>query len=681
MDRDDHKKRSDIAYNVAVVKMEQGRIEEAFEYYNVAIEADPSNFQALNNLGALCKETGQVEKAITYYKQAINVDAGFRIGYKNISVAYNDLGSQCFSQDKNVEQAIFYFKKALKYNIDLNDAYYNLGVVYSSKGSREEAIRYYKYCVEVCPDYINAHNNLGAVHKELNQFIEAENCYLSALEIDPNFPAANNNIAVIYSMQGRVREATTHLETAIRVNPEYGTAFNMMGSIKRDIMKSAEAIGFFMKAAELEPFERGPMDNMLLVMNDIYGLDEELIFKTHDDWGKSFSQRYEQLPDPQTSLDVNKILKVGYVSADMSTHSVAYFSEVFLRDMDPQQVQLFIYSNSPVIDHTTRRLMSYPNLTWRQIEVLSSVEAASLIRKDEIDILIDLAGHTGGNRLDIFAHKPAPVQITCVGYPNTTGLPQIDYRITDEFVDPANTSQKFSENLIRISGGTFLCYIPTSPHPEISKIAPVSVNHYITFGSFNNAAKMNDQVFNLWVQVLLAVPNSRLLLKCKAFASAEVKSELHAKIQALGVDESRVILMGHKGEVKEHLLLYNSIDIALDTFPYAGTTTTVEAMFMGVPVVTLKGKSHSQNVGVSLLNSVGPLVSDLIAENEDHFVEIAVKLAQNEKRIGDIHAHLRDHLLASRLCDTSKYIKNTMALYRDVWNVYCDSRSKNRISS
>lgn len=308
------------------------------------------------------------------------------------------------------------------------------------------------------------------------------------------------------------------------------------------------------------------------------------------------------------------------------------------------------------------------------------MEAASLIRRDQIDILIDLAGHTGGNRLDVFAHKPAPVQITCVGYPNTTGLPQIDYRITDEFADPPTTTQKFSEKLIRIAGGTFLCYIPTSPHPEISKFAPVSVYRYITFGSFNNAAKMNDEVFNLWVRVLLAVPNSRLLLKCKAFASSEVKAELHAKIEALGIEESRVILMGHKGEVKEHLLLYNSIDIALDTFPYAGTTTTVEAMFMGVPVVTLKGKSHSQNVGVSLLTSVGPLVSDLIAENEDHFVEIAVKLAQNEKRVGEIHANLRDHLLSSRLCNTSEYIKNTMALYRDVWNVYCERKSKNQSS-
>lgn len=310
--------------------------------------------------------------------------------------------------------------------------------------------------------------------------------------------------------------------------------------------------------------------------------------------------------------------------------------------------------------------------------VMSSQEAASLVRADQIDILIDLAGHTGGNRLDVFAHKPAPVQITCVGYPNTTGLPQIDYRITDEFVDPPSTTQKFSEKLIRIAGGTFLCYIPIFPHPEISRIAPVSANRYITFGSFNNAAKMNDQVFNLWVRVLLAVPNSKLLLKCKAFASAEVKAELHAKLESLGVEESRVILMGHKGEVREHLLLYNSLDIALDTFPYAGTTTTVEAMFMGVPVVTLKGKNHAQNVGVSLLTSVGPIVSDLIAENENQFVEIAVNLARDENRIGYIHANLRDSLLASRLCNTSEYIKNTMALYRDVWNIYCDSKTNSK---
>lgn len=302
---------------------------------------------------------------------------------------------------------------------------------------------------------------------------------------------------------------------------------------------------------------------------------------------------------------------------------------------------------------------------------MSSLDAARLVLEDEIDILVDLAGHTGGNRLDVFAHKPAPLQITCVGYPNTTGLPQMDYRITDEYADPVTTTQRFSEKLIRIAGGSFLCYTP-GLNPEIAATPPVARNQYVTFGSFNNAAKMNDRVFELWAKVLLAVPGSRLILKCKAFASEEVKEDLLERLDRLGLTPDRVLLLSHKGEVLDHLLLYNSIDIALDTFPYAGTTTTVEALYMGVPVVTLKGDNHAHNVGLSLLHSIGPLVSDLIATDDDAFVAKAVALSQDPGRIAHIHANLRPTLLASRLCDRDEYIGHMMKIYRQVWADWCD---------
>jgi predicted O-linked N-acetylglucosamine transferase (SPINDLY family) len=306
--------------------------------------------------------------------------------------------------------------------------------------------------------------------------------------------------------------------------------------------------------------------------------------------------------------------------------------------------------------------------------VLSSVDAALLILEDEIDILVDLAGHTGGNRLDVFAHKPAPVQITCVGYPNTTGLPQMDYRITDEYADPLSTTQQFSEELVRIGSGSFLCYTP-GLQPEIASTPPIARNQYVTFGSFNNAAKMNERVFELWAKVLLAVPKSRLVLKCKAFASEEVKEELLARLARLGLSTDRVLLLSHKGEVLDHLLLYNSIDIALDTFPYAGTTTTVEAMYMGVPVVTLRGENHAHNVGVSLLTSVGPLVQDLIAQDENEFVAKAVELSRDEARIARIHANLRTALLQSRLCDRHEYIRHIMHIYRQAWGSWCDKNA------
>jgi predicted O-linked N-acetylglucosamine transferase (SPINDLY family) len=210
--------------------------------------------------------------------------------------------------------------------------------------------------------------------------------------------------------------------------------------------------------------------------------------------------------------------------------------------------------------------------------------------------------------------------------------------------------------------------------PEIASQPPVAKNKFVTFGSFNNAAKMNERVFALWAKVLLAVPNSRLLLKCKAFASKEVKEELQERLDRMGLDPDRIQLLGHNGEVLDHLLLYNKLDIALDTFPYAGTTTTVEAMYMGVPVVTLKGSNHAHNVGLSLLRSVGPLVSDLIAEDEEAFVAKAVALSKDEARIARIRAELRPAMLASRLCDCDGYIKHVMQIYRQIWGDWCDAQ-------
>jgi len=371
------------------------------------------------------------------------------------------------------------------------------------------------------------------------------------------------------------------------------------------------------------------------------------------------------------------VLKIGYISADFNTHSVSYFASVLLSHADPIQTKIYCYYNNFNIDQTTNRMkaMLKPGSVWRQIEMMGSEEAGKLIQKDEIDILVDLAGHTGGSRLDIFARKPAPIQITWIGYPNTTGLPELDYRFTDENADPSiGIDQKFTEKLVRLPG-CFLCYTPAPTHPASITVTPYLSNGYITFGSFNNFAKINIDVIKLWSKVVVSVPGSKLLLKCKPFACETVLTRVYKEFESFGVTKDRLILLAHLQGVKDHLSAYSRLDIALDTFPYAGTTTTVESLFMGVPVITLKGRNHAHNVGVSLLKSI-PAVSHLIANSTDEFVEIAIKLSSGIEELAILRDNLRENFLSSRLCNKEEYMEGVHHAFRTIWKDYVQSKSQ-----
>lgn len=590
------------------------------------------------------------------------------MAYKNLAIAYNDYAST-IKMAGQVEESIQFYEKALEYYVTLPDAYYNLGCVYMETGRSDKAIPYYEKAILYYPKYLNAINNLATIHKEKGNFDKAVELYQQALSIDPAFPLANNNLAVVYSMQGKIIDAFKCLQRAIQSDPNYASAYNMMGTVCRDEGHSDKAIAYFEKAFKLDPKLRGAAHNKLLVMNDVPELDNETIFQAHYAWGKAFSSGYGNLPLTIAKDSKKQLLRVGYVSSDFCTHSVSYFTEVLLSHNDSQQVKIYMYYTGGTKDHTTERLMDY-DCVWRDLYEKEALPAATTIANDEIDILVDLAGHSGSNRLDIFAHKPAPIQITWIGYPNTTGLPEMDYRVTDANADPLDTTQKFTEELIRLPG-SFLCYTPGPHHPPVAP-SPYEENGYVTFGSFNNFAKINTVVLELWTQVLLAVPNSHLYMKCKPFSDEAIRNRAMEEIMAFGIDQSRIHLVGHVQEVKNHLSLYSKIDIALDTFPYAGTTTTVESIYMGVPVVTLKGHNHAHNVGVSLLRSV-PSITHLIAENDEEFVSKAVALANDLEKLKNIRKGLRQDLLSSRLCDRSSYMKNVMEMYRNVWEKYCSS--------
>ena len=375
-------------------------------------------------------------------------------------------------------------------------------------------------------------------------------------------------------------------------------------------------------------------------------------------------------------------LRIGYLSADFFVHSVSYFIEAPLTYRDRTSMHVSCYSNVARKDKKTSFFEKMCD-TWRSIHDKNSKEVADMVRRDRIDILIELTGHTAGNRLDVMALHPAPVQMTWIGYPNTTGLPAIDYRITDSIVDPPNTTQKYTETLLRLPG-PFLCYTPPPDAPTVTN-TPALKNGYITFGSFNNLAKVNARVLAVWCAILHSVPFSRLLMKCKPFASPTVVAKMHAKFAAFGIPSTRVDLISLLPTTTEHLDAYAAVDVSVDTFPYAGTTTTCEALFMGVPVISLHKAEpplHAHNVGATLLSRIGAepgqvgmeagLGPLLIAESEREYVDMAVRLCADVSRLQSIRQGMRERMLRSSLCQGKQFVEQLELLYRKAWETHCD---------
>jgi predicted O-linked N-acetylglucosamine transferase (SPINDLY family) len=407
--------------------------------------------------------------------------------------------------------------------------------------------------------------------------------------------------------------------------------------------------------------------NYLLTRHYIYCSNPEENLDAHLEWVERhvvrkevFRRQEDHVPDP------NKKLRVGYVSPDFRTHSVAYFLDPLFQNHDTNVFDVYCYSDVSVPDVTTRRLRNNVKI-WRDTSSLGSSELVRLIRGDGIDLLVDLSGHTAGNRLMAFAEKPAPVQVTWLGYPDTTGLDVMDYRITDLYADPVGSEKYYSEHLVRLEG-CFLCYEPPGEAPAVV-VNPAAASRSLTFGSFNNRAKINCDVIKLWADILRKLPHARLLIKNPGLTDKAVCADLRGQFIRRGIEAERVVLKGVSATTVEHLEEYHNIDIALDTFPYNGTTTTCEALWMGVPVLTLSGGCHAGRVGRSLLSAVG--LDDWVAETEKEYVDHAVAYANSPDALVRLRASMRQRMADSVLCDGKIFTAKLESVYRSMWVDWC----------
>ncbi len=597
-------------------------------------------------------EEGYSDQAIALYSDILSMyPDNYELRFK-LARVYRNSGwtEEAVSLLRNMPQQSHFYA----------DALFELGMILVNRRDFTGGAECFARLLELNDRHIESHNNLALCLLELSRLEEAYRHFSRAIELAPGNAETYNNIGNLFARCWRLAESGEQYQRAIALKPDYAEAYNNLGRIADFEGRLADAVELYRTALKLRPSYRAAADNLLFALNysDTYSpvqvRDEHLrLAYVYDGPAVDLTSLRQQRQD-------NKI-RVGYVSADFKSHSVGFFIEPVLNRHNRDEFEIFCYDQATVPDATTCRMMK-SGWTWRAVYGLTDSEMAAQIRADAIDVLVDLSGHSDGNRLGVFAQRPAPVQVTWLGYPNTTGLKQIGFRLTDELADPPGmTDHLYAESLVRLPR-SFLCYNPPESAPEVALLP----GEPFTFCCFNNYPKISDTVLRLWVRILQAVPDARLLLKSGPLGDPGVRSRLTGRFADLGIDPSRLVLDGFALCREEHLQRYGACHIALDTYPYNGTTTTCEALWMGVPVVTLAGPTHASRVGVSILNNAG--LPELVALDFDQYVEIAVTLANAPARLLTYRQSLREQLFNSQLMDATAFTAGLEQAYRRVCN-------------
>ncbi len=531
-----------------------------------------------------------------------------------------------------------------------------------------EAEVHFRHAVAVKPDFHEGWDNLAYCLKTQNRLLEAIGCHEKVVSIAPSYAVGWYNYGLTLSLSGRPFEALSRHELAIAADHKYALARFGRAQALQQIGRIDEAVLEYERFLALEPRHHEARSYRLFALHYQPDVPREKLFAEHVAFGRLLD------PAPRVAFtnpsNPTRRLRIAMLSPDLREHACAYFIEPLLRHLDREQFEIYLYHDHFREDAVSARLKSHAEV-WRNFVGQPAALVEKTIRADSPDILIDLAGHTGLNRLPLFARRLAPVQATYLGYPDTTGVPAMDYRFTDAVADPEGIADKFAtEQLVRLAGSAWT-YAPSADAPEVAP-APCLKHEHVTFGCFNNLAKVTDPMLALWGKILRDLPSSRLRIKGKGFGDATVRQKYEERFARLGLPIDRVDLLEHTAEAKDHLALYGDVDIALDTFPYHGTTTTCEALWMGVPVVTLVGEAHMSRVGASLLGSVGH--SEWAANGEAEYVEIAVSLAKDRGAIAVTRAGLRKRMRQSDLLDHGTQAYRFGQALRECWSEWCAKR-------
>jgi protein O-GlcNAc transferase len=677
-----------------------GQQDDAAASYRRALQIDPGYAAAHSNLGNVLQRAGQHAAAVECYRHALECDAQLVMAQYGLANALHALGRhgdavasyravlesnpefhmahaylgdalQAVGQD---QEAVASYRHALSLSPREAAIHCNLGNALRNLGNIQESIASFRSAVNCAPDLAIAHYNLANALHDAEHDEEAISSYRRALHLDPNHAYAYCNLGNLLAEKGRLFDALACFRRMLEIEPRNVIGHDNIGNVFRDLGQIDDAIASYQSALEIEPNLVSANSNLLFLYNYMADRPAAALAKA-----RQFGELAARGARPFTSWpnipEPGRKLRVGLVSGEFRSHPVGYFIESVLAALNsdsPHRLELYAYSNNIYVDPVSARIKASCT-RWLPVARLSDQELAQRIRDDGIDVLIDLAGHTSFNRLRMFAWKPAPVQVSWLGYFATTGVAAIDYFIADQWTLPQAEEVNFTEKIWRMPE-TRLCF--TAPDPDVA-VAPLAAlaNGYVTFGCFNYLTKMNDAVVAVWARVLIGVPNSRLFLKSKQFKEPSVLQRVLERFDVHGVSANRLILEADSPRA-DYLAAYGRVDIALDPFPFPGGTTTVEALWMGVPVLTLAGSRFLARQGVGLLMNAG--LADWVAVDADDYVARAMALASDLPRLATLRAGLRQQVLASPIFDAPRFARHFEAALRGMWHIWCKAATGDR---
>ena len=603
---------------------------------------------------------GNLDEALACFEEAVTLAPGF-------APACNNLGIIRFQRGR-MREAAELFRRAAELDRGNPEPLSNLGRVLTHLGEFADASAACRRALELDESFTDAWNNLGYCRYLQRDFPSARSCLDRAISLVPTFAVAVNNLGLLEWAAGTLDRAATCFRRAIRLDARYAEAHGNLANYLMLAGRHREALVSYRNALILAPAQPQIRSNYLFALNSMSRSSQHDIYLESREWESRHAHpAHSAVTTFDTDSSEGRRLTVGLCSPDFRRHSCASFIEPLMRWYDRSRLTVICYADVASPDEYTGRFREAAD-GWRDVYGMPAPDLAEMIRGDRVDILFDLAGHTAGNRLEMFALKPAPVQVSWLGYPNTTGLSTMDYRITDEIADPvAESGRDHTESLLRLPPG-FLCYAPPREAPAVTPL-PLSQRGFPTFASFNNQAKITPDVLDVWAALLHRVPDAVLVLKNISLSSPVIRRRVLKEFALRGVEASRLEFLPWEGAAGEHLERYSQVDIALDTFPYNGTTTTFEALWMGVPVVTLRGDRHASRVGASILTRIG--LEQFVTGSVEEYLDCAAGIAADPARLAVVRAGLRERLASSPLCDGAGFAGAMEAALRGVWQERC----------
>jgi predicted O-linked N-acetylglucosamine transferase (SPINDLY family) len=644
--------------DLGLILVAHGRMLDAAECYDQALRLRPEFAEAHAAMGHVLTQIGRLEDAVRHGREAVRQRPDLPAGHNNLGNALQRLG--------RTGEAAACYERALQLQPNLAEAHNNIGLVRQEQGRPEDAAASYRRAIQLRPNYADAHYNLGNVLKIQGYVDAAVASYREALRHRPGYGEALNNLGSLLKDHGRLADAIDSFRQALHHKPDSAEIYSNLGAALVEQGEVDAAMDCYRQALQCRPDFADVHSNLLLTLHYRPGVTIRELSEAHAQYERRHAAPLRATWKPhQNTREPDRRLRIGFVSPDLRRHAISNFVISFLENLDRGEAEAICYYDWPTPDNVTARFRA-ASADWRDVFGSADDRLAEQIRGDRIDILFDLAGHTAHNRLLVFARKPAPIQVTWCGYSDTTGLAAIDYILADRYLIPPEAESYYSERPLRMPEG-FLCYTLPADAPPVSPLPALRRGH-VTFGSFNNPAKIGPPVVAVWAEILRRLPDARLLLQYRVMDDPTVSGRMAKLFSRHGIEPVRVEL---RGRAPDLLAQYQDVDIALDPFPYTGCTTTAESLWMGAPVITLPGEAFIGRHSLSHLTNVG--LTETIADSSADYVERAVRLAADLPRLAELRAGLRERVASSSLGDGRRFAENLLGLLRDAWRNWVSS--------